>query len=77
MRSTQRPDTLAQDQITPSSPISLATHRRSIHMGSIAVAASVAAIGSAKSGQRHPASYVSTGIRTAAHSWGTVHGKYG
>ena len=34
MRSTQRPDTLAQDQITPSSPISLATHRRSIHSGS-------------------------------------------
>jgi len=33
MRSTQRPDTLAQDQITPSSPISLATHRRSIHSG--------------------------------------------
>ena len=31
--------------------------------GSIAVAASVAAIGSAKSGQRHPASYVSTGNR--------------
>jgi len=37
MRSTQRPDTLAQDQITPSSPISLATHRRSIHPGSKAV----------------------------------------
>ena len=33
MRSTQRPDTLVQDQKTPTSPISLATHRRSIHWG--------------------------------------------
>ena len=30
MSSTQRPDTLVRDQ-RPSSPISLATHRRSIH----------------------------------------------
>src|SRR5215831_17315374 len=28
-----RPATLSQDQIPPSSPISLATHRRSIHLG--------------------------------------------
>ena len=48
---------------------------------SIGLAAIGAAIGSATiwatSALRHPASYVSTGIRTAAHSWGTVHGKYG
>src|SRR5262249_19734449 len=30
-----RPDTLRQDQIPPSSPISLATHRRSIHSGHV------------------------------------------
>ena len=48
---------------------------------SIGLAAIGAAIGSATiwatSALRHPASYVSTGIQTAAHSWGTVHGKYG
>src|SRR5438094_88338 len=33
MSSTQRPDTLVRDRITPPSPISLATHRRSIHPG--------------------------------------------
>ena len=35
MSSTQRPDTLVRDRITPTSPISLATHRRSIHLGQI------------------------------------------
>ena len=33
MSSTQRPDTLVRDPKTPASPISLATHRRSIHLG--------------------------------------------
>ena len=31
--STQRPDTLVRDPNTPTSPIPLATHRRSIHVG--------------------------------------------
>ena len=62
---------LAQSRRVPSRPSWI----------SIGLAAIRAAIGSATiwatSALRHPASYVSTGIRTAAHSWGTVHGKYG
>jgi len=68
----------------PTSPTKSAQSRRVPSCPSwisIGLAAIGAAIGSATiwatSALRHPASYVSTGTRTAAHSWGTVHGKYG
>jgi hypothetical protein len=68
----------------PTSPTKSAQSRRvpscpswiSIGLAAIGVAIGSATIW-ATSALRHPASYVSTGTRTAAHSWGTVHGKYG